>query len=91
MVAGLIAVVSVDNLGQTALAVVSLATPGVALAGLASFRRSDWYQWQRTRPSAHEGPPIGRLVTIGVVVGMLGGLVGPVDDGLDIRVNVADR
>jgi hypothetical protein len=71
--------------------VFSLATTAVALAGLARFHRSDWYAWQRTRPSAHEGAPIGTLVAIGVLVGALGGLVGPVDDGLDMRVNVAAR
>lgn len=92
VIGGFVGLVSVDDdLGQTALAVLSLATTAVALAGLARFRRSDWYAWQRMRPSAHEGAPIGRLVAIGVLVGMLGGLIGPVDDGLDVRVNAADR
>lgn len=90
VIGGLVGLVSVDDLGQTALAMLSLATTAVALAGLARFRRSDWYAWQRTRPSAHEGAPIGRLVAIGVLVGVLGGLIGPVDDGLDVGVNVAD-
>jgi len=27
------------------------------------------------------------LVAIGVLVGVLGGFIGPVDDGLDVRVN----
>lgn len=77
--------------GQAALAVLSLATTAVALAGLARFHRTDWYAWQRRRPSAHEGTPIGQLVAIGVVVGVLGGLTGPVDDGLDVRISVAHR
>ncbi len=88
---GLVGLVSFDDLGQSALAVLSLATTAVALVGLARFRRSDWYAWQRTRPSAHEGAPIGQLVAVGVLVGVLGGLIGPVDDGLDVRINVADR
>ena len=91
VIGGLVGLVSVDDVGQTALAVLSLATAAVALAGLARFRRSDWYAWQRTRPSAHEGARIGQLVVIGVLVGVLGGLIGPVDDGLDVRVNVADQ
>ena len=87
----LVGLVSVDDLGQTAVAVLSLATTAVALAGLARFHRTDWYAWQRTKPSTHEGAPIGQLVAIGVLVGVLGGLPGPVDDGLDVRVSVADR
>jgi hypothetical protein len=58
---------------------------------LARFRGTDWYTWQRTKPSAHEGAPIGQLVAIGVLVGVLGGLTGPVGDGLDVRVRVANR
>ena len=91
VIGGLVGLVSVKDLGQTAIAVVASESTAEALAGLARFRRSDWYAWQRTRPSAHEGAPIGQLVAIGVLVGGLGGLIGPVDDGLDVRVNVADR
>ena len=91
VIGGLVGLVSFDDLGRTAPAVLSLATSAVALAGLARFRRSDWYAWQRTRPPAHQGAPIGQLVAVGVLVGMLGGLIGPVDDGLDVRVNLADR
>lgn len=82
---------SVDDLGQAALAVLSLMSTAVALAGLARFHRTDWYAWQRARPSVHEGAPIGQLVAIGVVVGVLGGLTGPVDDGLDVHITVAER
>ncbi len=91
VIGGLVGLVSVDDLGQAALAVLSLAATAVALAGLARFRRTDWYAWQRTKPSAHEGAPIGQLVAIGVLVGVLGGLTGPVDDGLDARISVGDR
>ena len=91
LIGGLFGLVSVDDLGQATLALLSLATTAVALAGLARFRRSDWFAWQRTRPSAREGAPIGQLVAVGVLVGVLGGLVGPVDGGLDVRIIVADR
>ena len=88
---GLIDLVSVDDLGQAVLPVLSIATTAAALAGLTRFRRSDWYAWQRTRRGAHAGASIGQLVAIGVLVGVLGGLAGPVDDGLQVRVNAAIR
>ncbi len=81
----------VDDLGQATLALLSLVTTVAALAGLARFRRTDWYAWHRTKPSAHEGPSIAQLVAIGALVGMLGGVAGPVDDGRDMRINVSDR
>ena len=86
-----VGLVSVDDLGQATLAVFSLATTAVALAGLARFSRTDWYAWQRTKPPVHDGAPIGQLVAIGVLVGVLGGLIGPVDDGFDVRISGADR
>ena len=86
-----VALVSVDDLGQAAVVALSLATTVLALAGLARFRRTEWYAWQRTKPSPHEGAPIGQLVAMGVLVGVLGGLIGPVDDGLDVRISVAER
>lgn len=91
LIAELVGLVSVDDLGHAALVALSLATTAMALAGLARFRRTEWYAWQRTKPSAHEGAPIGQLVAMGVLVGVLGGLIGPVDDGLDVRISVADH
>ncbi len=91
VIAGLVGLVSVDNPGEAVLDVLSLATTAVAVAGLAAFRRTDWYAWQRTKPSAREGAPIGQLVAIGVFVGVLGGVIGPFDDGLDLHISVADR
>lgn len=82
---------SVDDSGKSALLVVSLATTVVVLAGLATFHRTDWCAWQRTKPSVHDGAPIGRLVAISVIVGVLGGLAVPVDDGLDVSISVASR
>jgi hypothetical protein len=89
LIADLVDLLSVDDLGQAPLVVLSLATTVVALAGLVRFRRTDWYAWQRTKPSVRDGAPIGQLVAIGVVVGVLGGLAVPVDDGLDVRISVA--
>ncbi len=80
---------SVDDLGQAVLAVLSLAIAVVSLVGLAKFRRTAWYAWQRSKPSTDEGASIRRLVAIGVLVGVLGGLIGPVDDGLYVRTSVA--
>lgn len=80
--------VSADAPGQIAYAVLQLVAGAVSLIGLASFRRSEWYAWQRSRPPRHEGPSIGRLVAIGVLVGTLGGYVGLVDEGTTMRVDV---
>lgn len=91
LIAQLVGLVSVDDLAKAALVALSLATSALALAGLARFRRTEWYAWQRTKPSAHRGAPIGPLVAMGVLVGVLGGLIGPVDDGIDVRISVADR
>jgi uncharacterized membrane protein YfcA len=65
----------------------ALATSLVTIAAFARFCRSDYYRWQRDRP-AEQGPRIGQLVTIGVVVGVLGGLVGPVE-GQSVNVNIS--
>ncbi|TGN65285.1 hypothetical protein EXE59_15950 [Nocardioides eburneiflavus] len=87
-IGGLVDLVSVDDVGQAAHALLALAAGAVSLVGLAQFCRSDWYAWQRTRPSAREGASIGQLVVIGVLVGALGGYVGLVDAGVTTRVNV---
>ena len=87
-IGGLADLVSIDGLGQAAPSVLALAAGAVSLAGLGKFCRSDWYAWQRTRPSAREGASIVQLVMIGVVVGALGGYVGLVDAGVTTRVDV---
>jgi hypothetical protein len=91
LIGELVGLVSVEKVGQPVLVVLSVAATVVALAGLARFRRTDWYSWQRSRPPVREGAPIGRLVAVGVLVGVLGGLVGPVEDGVDMRISVGDR
>ena len=90
-IGALVGLFSVDDRGGAGPAVLSLGTTALALAGLARFRRTDWYAWQRTKPSVHEGASIGPLVAIGVLVGVLGGISAPADDGLDARITVADR
>jgi hypothetical protein len=80
-----------EDPGDAALLVLSLATTALAVAGLARFRRTDWYAWQRTKPPAREGAPIGQLVAVGVIVGALGGLSAPADDGVQVSVRVAER
>lgn len=84
-------VASADDPIEALLLVLESATTVVALAGLVRFRRTAWYAWQRTKPSSHHGAPIGQLVAIGVLVGVMGGLIGPVDDGLEARISVAGR
>lgn len=88
LIGGLADLTSVDDPRQLALAVITLAASAVSLLGLATFRRSDWYAWQQTRPSAREGASIGRLVAIGVLVGALSGYVGLVDSGINASLNV---
>jgi hypothetical protein len=84
--------VLVDDVRQGTLAVLSFATAALALSGLATFHRTDWFAWQRTKPPAIEGAPIGKVVAIGVLVGVMGGLVAPIaDPGLDVPVGVSAR
>jgi hypothetical protein len=87
----LVGLVTVDDLGEAALELLPLGTTAVALLGLARFRRTAWYAWQRTKPPAREVAPTGRLVAIGVLVGVLGGAVGSVDDSRDTRISVGER
>lgn len=60
----------------------------VVFGAMVAFRRSDWYAWQRTRPPGDAGAPVGRLIALGVLVGLLGGMVAPADAGLDVRLSV---
>jgi hypothetical protein len=82
-----------DDPGGAALATLALLTTVVSLAGLAAFRRTEWFAWQRTRPPTHLGEPIRRLVAIGVLVGALGGVASSADEGIGMRldIKVAER
>jgi len=91
LVGELLALAYVDALGDGAILVASLATTVVALVALSRFRRTDWYAWQRTRPPRDLGAPIGGLVAMGVLVGVLGGVAGASDDGVRMTVRVAER
>jgi hypothetical protein len=87
----LVGLASVDDSADATLLVLSFATTAAALAGLARFRHTDWYAWQRTKPPVREGASIGQLVAIGMLVGALGGLAAPADDGVDVSLRVAER
>ena len=93
LVSELVDLASVDgDPGRAVFVLLSLATTVAALGGLAAFRHTDWYAWQRARPAVDEGgAPIGQLVAMGVLVGVLGGVSGPVEDGFEVRIEVADR
>lgn len=80
-----------SDLEQALWSVLSLATTAAALAGLAAFRGTDWYAWQRRRPPAHEGASIGGLVAVAVLVGALGGITAQTDDEADLQVRVSAR
>jgi hypothetical protein len=85
----LIALATVDDLGEAVLDVLALAVTAVSLGALAKFRHTPWFAWQRTKPPAREGAPITNLVAIAVCVGVLGGFVGPVDPTVDVEVRVS--
>ena len=85
----LIGLLASDGFGDALWTLAALATSLVTIAALVRFCRSDYYRWQKDRP-AEEGPAIGRLVTIGVVVGVLGGLVGPGEAGVHVDISVAE-
>ncbi|WP_107775080.1 hypothetical protein [Nocardioides sediminis] len=94
LVAEVVGLLQADGPGGAALAALALGTTVVALAGLARFRRTDWYAWQRTRPPTHLGAPIRQLVAIGVLVGALGGMASSADDegiGMRLDIRVAER
>ncbi|WP_148574894.1 hypothetical protein [Nocardioides caldifontis] len=88
-IAELLRLVTADHLGDAFLVLLSVVSTFVALGGLLLFRRTAWYAWQRTRPPAGVGAPIGSLVAIGVLVGVLGGIVAPVDGGFEAEVRVS--
>ncbi len=91
LVAEVIGLLLVDDPEEAALDVVGLVTTVVTLAALARFRRTDWYAWQRTSPPSHLGASTTPLVAIGVLVGVLGGIIGPLEDGAEVHVGVLDR
>lgn len=83
-----VAVFSTNDSTPLLQALLSLVTTVVTLAALAKFQGSEWWRWQRTRPSKEVGPPITGLVAIAVLVGVLGGVMGVDEDGFNFTVNV---
>lgn len=66
----------------------NLATAVAAVVALGRFCTSDYVRIQRSRPAAAR-PPIGGLLAIAVVVGLLGGLVATADgSGSGVHVNL---
>lgn len=88
LVAELIGLAYVDSLGEAVIALASLATTVVSLVALYGFSRARWYAWQRTSPPTHFGAPIGELVVLGALVGVLGGLAGTSEDGVNVNMDV---
>lgn len=84
----LVGLTTTDDPQQFSLQVLALATTVVALVGLWRFRRTRWYAWQRTKPPARQGASTAQLVAVGVLVGMLGGIAGTSDEGIDVQINV---
>jgi hypothetical protein len=87
-IAEVVAVFSSDDSTPAPAALFALATTVASLAGLATFHRSEWWQWQRTRPPSSEGPSIGALVAVAVLVGVLGGVMGADQDGFNVRLDL---
>ncbi|MDR7251397.1 hypothetical protein J2X46_000369 [Nocardioides sp. BE266] len=79
---------SADDRAVTAFSVVFTA---VSLVALERFSRTEWYAWQRTKPSKKAGASIRGLVAIGVLVGALGGISAPPPELADMRVNAVER
>lgn len=77
--------------GQDALDVLTLLASVAVLGALVVFRGSDWFLWQRTRSPDSGRAPIGPLVAVAVLVGVLGGVAAPQDGGLDAPVRVGAR
>lgn len=60
----------------------------VAMAALLTFQRSDWYRWQVSRPPRGQGAAIGAVVTLGVLVGAVGGVLDPPAHGVHITLDL---
>lgn len=90
-IAELVAVVNPDDASSSGWSLIGLVTTGVSIAALERFRHTEWYAWQRTKPPKDEGAPIGGLLAIAVTVGVLGGLVGPAEDGFRVEMNAVGQ
>lgn len=89
----LVHLVALDDRRDAGLSVLEFAATAVTLGALWRFQHTSWYAWQRTRPHARDGVPIGALVAIGFLVGAMGGLIEPGNDGVRVEgtVNAAQR
>lgn len=69
----------------TAWGLVTLLIALVQAALLRAYSRTDWFAWQRTRPSG--GPSLVPIVAVAALVGALSGVVGTPTDGFGASVN----
>lgn len=84
-----VALFTASDGGEALLTLLSLALTVVTLTGLVMFRGSEWFAWQRTKPSRDHGASIGGLVLVAVLVGMMGGLIPMHDDGVNVSIRVS--
>ena len=59
----------------------------VQLALMRDYHASEWFAWQRTRPST--GPSIVPILLVAVLVGALGGVIGAPSDGPGVNTHVS--
>lgn len=74
--------------GVTGWPFVRLTASLVQIVALVWFTRTEYFAWQRSRPRV-PGPPLGSLIAVAVVVGILGGVTGSAADApTQISVNL---
>lgn len=84
----LVALMDAGIAGVSGWPFVGLAASLVQLAALVAFTRTEYFAWQRSRPRV-PGPPLGSLIAVAVVVGILGGVTGSASDApTQISVNL---
>jgi hypothetical protein len=89
LIGGLVDLVTIGDVADAALSVLGFVASAVAVGGLATYYRSDWFAWQRSKPPAGQGASIRRLVAIGVVVGLLAGLIAVTGGGVETRLEIS--
>lgn len=64
---------------------VNVLISGAQVALLYAYRKTEWYVWQRTKPS--DGPSLVPVLAIAALVGVLGGVVDSPTVGTDVSVS----
>jgi len=66
---------------------VSLLVSLVQLGLLYAYTQTEWFAWQRTRPTG--GPSLTPILAVAALVGLLGGLLGtPADANFSLSINI---